>query len=62
VASTNCNHETLHSITTEYDRDRGVLVYYRECEDCGSRLSDVARVDYRPEFNPAGNEEYLTAA
>jgi hypothetical protein len=62
VNSANCDHNTLHSITTEYDRKRAVLVYYRQCEECGRRLDDVIRVDYRPDFNPAGNEPYLEAA
>jgi hypothetical protein len=57
-----CKHDTLHSITTEYDRRQQILVYYRECEDCGSRVGEVTRLDYRPDFDPAGNEPYLTAA
>ena len=61
MISTTCDHD-VHHITTEYDRKRQILVYYRTCEDCGIRLSDVARVDYRPDFNPVGNEPYLTAA
>lgn len=55
-----CQHQTLHSITTQYDRDLEVLVYYRECEECGTRLGDVARVNYRPNFDPAGNAPYLS--
>jgi hypothetical protein len=57
-----CAHDTLHTITTEYDHKQQVLVYYRECEDCGSRLGEVVRLDYRPDFKPDGNDEYLEAA
>jgi C4-type Zn-finger protein len=56
-----CRHDGLHSITTQYDRDGEILVYYRQCERCGSRLGDVDRVDYRPDFNPAGNAPYLSS-
>jgi hypothetical protein len=59
---TTCKHDTLHSITSEYDHKRKVLTYYRKCEDCGLRLGDVARLEYRPDFDPGGNEDYLSAA
>lgn len=57
-----CKHDALHSITTEYDHAQQILVYYRKCEDCGRRLGDVTRLEYRPDFNPSGNDGYLKAA
>jgi hypothetical protein len=56
-----CAHDGFHGISTSYDRDRGVLVYHWTCESCGARLSEAAREQYRPTFDPRGNEPFLRA-
>jgi hypothetical protein len=57
-----CSHDGFHGINTFYDRRRGVLVYYWTCEDCGKRLGEARREEYRPQFDPHGNQRFLAAA
>lgn len=45
-----------------YDRNSGVLVYFWTCESCGKRLGEARREDYRPQFDPQGNQRFLAAA
>ena len=56
-----CRHKGFHAIRTVYDRSSGVLVYFWTCEDCGKRLGDAAREEYRPAFDPRGNQRHLAA-
>jgi hypothetical protein len=56
-----CKHDGFHAIGTTYDIRRGVLVYHWTCEGCGKRLREAGRQEYRPQFDPRGNERYLTA-
>jgi hypothetical protein len=39
-----------------------MLVYYWNCERCGRRLTEVRRQEYRPLFDPHGNDRYLAGA
>jgi hypothetical protein len=57
-----CPHAGFHGIRTVYDRDRGLLRFFWTCEDCGSRLSEAYRSEYRPQFNPFGNDPYIAPA
>ena len=57
-----CHHDGFHGIRTRYDRRRGVLVYFWTCERCGVRLSEALRQDYRPAYDPHGNERIAPAA
>jgi hypothetical protein len=45
-----CSHDGFHDIRTVYDRRRGLLVFYWTCEDCGRRLGEAERAEYRPRF------------
>jgi hypothetical protein len=45
-----------------YDRGRGVLVYYWICERCGALLGEARRQEYRPEFDPNGNDRFVASA
>jgi hypothetical protein len=54
-----CSHDGFHAIRTEYDRDRGVLLYFWTCERCGARLREARREQYRPSFDPHGNDGFL---
>jgi hypothetical protein len=56
-----CAHDEFHGIRTAYDKRRGVLVYYWTCERCGKRLNEARREEYRPSFDPRGNDPYLAA-
>jgi hypothetical protein len=56
---TNCPHSGLRDIRTAYDRRRGLLVYFWTCEQCGTRLDEARREEYRPSFDPHGNDPYL---
>jgi hypothetical protein len=51
-----CAHDGFHDIRTAYDRRRGVLVYFWTCERCGERLDEARREDYRPSYDPHGND------
>jgi hypothetical protein len=54
-----CSHDGFHAIRTEYDRERGVLIYFWTCEGCGARLREVGREEYRPLFDPHGHERFF---
>jgi hypothetical protein len=56
-----CKHDGFHAIGTTYDNRTGVLVYHWTCEGCGKRLREAGRQEYRPQFDPRGNERYMTA-
>jgi hypothetical protein len=53
-----CAHDCFHGIQTRYDRRNGVLVYDWVCEGCGQRLEEATREDYRPSYNPRGDERF----
>ena len=53
-----CSHNGYHGIGTAYDRARGLLVYFWTCERCGERLREARREDYRPAYNPSGNDRF----
>ena len=54
-----CGHTGFHSITSRYDREQGTLVYLRVCERCGTAVSEVERVSYRPRFQAMPHCGYL---
>jgi hypothetical protein len=53
-----CSHEGFHEIRTVYERDHGVLRYFWTCERCGARLCEARREEYRPSFDPNGNDRF----
>ncbi|HEX2416409.1 MAG TPA: hypothetical protein VHJ37_14455 [Thermoleophilaceae bacterium] len=54
-----CSHTGYRTIRSRYDRARGVLTYFWTCERCGAQLHEARRDDYRPSFDPRGNDPYL---
>jgi hypothetical protein len=56
-----CEHDGFHAIGTAYDRTSGILVYFWTCEGCGARLGEARREEYRPAFDPQGNQAFLAA-
>lgn len=57
-----CSHDGYRTVSSNYDNERGVLVYFWSCEACGVRLQDALREEYRPSFDPRGNDPYLASA
>jgi hypothetical protein len=56
-----CKHDTFHSLRSSYDRGTGLLVYYWVCERCGVELQEARREPYRPQYDPHGNDRFLSA-
>jgi hypothetical protein len=56
-----CSHRGFREITSQYDRRRRLLTYFWKCAGCGTVLREVHRERYEPQFNPQGNDKYLTA-
>lgn len=54
-----CAHDGFHSVRTEYDRRRALLVYFWVCEVCDARLGEVKREAYRPSYDPHGSARFL---
>ncbi|HEY1276806.1 MAG TPA: hypothetical protein VGF25_17990 [Thermoleophilaceae bacterium] len=57
-----CSHDGFHGISSSYDQNRGLLVYFWTCERCGTLLRECRREEYKPRFDPKGNDRYLTAS
>jgi hypothetical protein len=57
-----CSHRGFHRITSQYDRQAGVLVYLSFCESCGASLGEVNRMPYRPRFERAADNQTASAA
>jgi hypothetical protein len=53
-----CAHDSYRTFDSHYDFRRGVLVYYWRCESCQARLEEATRLDYRPSFDPGGNDKF----
>jgi hypothetical protein len=47
-----CSHDTYRSITTSYDRERRLLVYFWTCDKCGAYLQELRRRKYEPRYEP----------
>jgi hypothetical protein len=62
VKTTNCTHDGFHSGQGRYIRATGRLRYVVICDDCGSELREVTELEYQPDFDPHGNDQYLHAA
>jgi hypothetical protein len=54
-----CSHDGFHDIRTAYDRERAMLQYFWTCERCGAKLREARREEYRPVFDPKGNDRFL---
>jgi phage terminase large subunit GpA-like protein len=54
-----CSHDGYHGISTAYDRANGLLRYYWTCEQCGTKLREARSEEYRPSFDPHGNDRFV---
>jgi hypothetical protein len=59
VIGMSCSHEGFHGISSAYDRTSGVLHYFWTCERCGARLRKARSEEYRPSYDPRGNDRFL---
>jgi hypothetical protein len=57
-----CAHDGFHGIRSSYDQQRGLLLYFWTCERCGKQLKECRREEYRPSFDPRGNDRYVTVS
>ena len=55
-----CDHSGLHSPQGRYLPDVAEIRYVVVCDDCGAETGEVAREPYRPAFDPAGNDPYIS--
>ena len=62
MKSTNCTHDGFHSGQGRYSQATGRLRYVVICDDCHAELREVTELNYRPDFDPHGNDAYLRAA
>jgi hypothetical protein len=62
VKTTICTHDGFHSGQGRYIQATGRLRYVVICDDCGAELREVTELEYRPDFDPHGNDEFLRAA
>lgn len=58
----NCKHDGYHSRQGRYSRDTGRLRYVAICDACEAELSEVTAIEYRPQYDPNGNDRYLHPA
>jgi len=54
-----CTHDGFHSVTTRYDRQRGVLICLWKCDRCGQLIGELRRLSYRPRFDPGGSDRLM---
>ena len=45
-----CRHQGFYSVGSSYDRETKVLTFFSYCDECGTRLAEVARLTYEPRF------------
>jgi hypothetical protein len=57
-----CTHEGFHSGQGRYIRETGSLHYVMVCDACRSEIREVEVLEYRPAYDPHGNDAYLRAA
>ena len=55
-----CDHSGLHSPQGRYLRDQAQIRYVVVCDACGTETGEVSREPYRPAFDPAGNDPYIS--
>jgi hypothetical protein len=56
----NCKHDGFHTGQGRYSPDSGQIRYVMICDECQQELAEVHRLEYRPSFDPHGNDSFLT--
>ena len=57
-----CDHEGFLSGEGRYDAKSRTLRYVVVCDACRAEIREVSIERYAPEFDPRGNDAYLSAA
>jgi hypothetical protein len=57
---TPCPHDGFHSGLGRYSRESSTLRYVVVCDDCQQELREVDVHEYRPQYDPAGNDPYVS--
>ena len=39
-----CRHQGFYSVGSSYDRERKLLTFFSYCDECGTRLAEVAQL------------------
>ena len=60
--SMDCEHDGYHTGQGRYSHETGRLHYVVVCDDCQAELREVSVVEYRPVYDPHGNDTFRTAA
>lgn len=55
-----CSHDGFHSGEGRYIAETQTLRYVVTCDACGAELREVTVQQYHPDFDPHGNDAYLT--
>ena len=57
-----CTHDGFHSAEGRYDAKSHTLRYVVVCDECRAEVRVVSEETYAPQFDPRGNEAFLSAA
>ena len=56
MSTDHCTHDGFHSGQGRYDHDSQRLRYVVVCDTCQAELREVHAQEYRPDFDPRGND------
>lgn len=57
-----CKHDGFHSGQGRYSPVSGELRYVMVCDECQQELAEIQTEQYRPSYDPNGNDAFLDAA
>ncbi|WP_028060504.1 hypothetical protein [Candidatus Solirubrobacter pratensis] len=57
-----CDHKGFHSGEGRYDEASRTLRYVVVCDACHVELREISVETYAPEYDPRGNDDFLSAA
>ena len=57
-----CQHDGFHSGQGRYVPETGSIRYVMVCDLCRTELREVEVLEYRPAYDPGGNDAYLRAS
>jgi hypothetical protein len=57
-----CEHQGFHSGEGRYDASARTLRYVVVCDACRGEVREVSVEPYAPDFDPRGNDGYLSVA
>ncbi len=54
-----CTHDGFHSGQGRYSHATQTLRYVLVCDDCHQELAQIHAEEYRPNYDPRGNDTFL---